>query len=331
MPADEEPKGLALRRSIARWRRPASAEGGFRFDDQYVTAGGASPFPILVFGTVEIFAAFGILHIARHMWFYHDEWDFLASRQAGNINDLFRPHNEHWSTIPILVYRGLWQAFGLRHYFPYLFVDVLGHLVLAAILLAIMRRCGVRPWVAIAPASLFVLFGSGYQDLARAFQMTFVWTLVFGFTQLLCADHEGGIDRRDWAGLGAGVAGLMSSGLAIPMVVVVGVAVLLRRGIRAGLFHVGPLIVGYAVWYQQIGRDANASPNTSVTGVLHFAVTGVVATFEHLGQKRVVAVMLGLLLLVGSAAGRGTALSASGRHRRRRRYRLRVSPDSSHF
>src|ERR1700748_655039 len=46
--------------------------------------------------------------ISRPMWFYLDEWDFLANRTAWNVGDLFRAHNEHWVTLPVLAYRGLW-------------------------------------------------------------------------------------------------------------------------------------------------------------------------------------------------------------------------------
>ncbi|MBI2706537.1 MAG: hypothetical protein HYX32_14785 [Actinobacteria bacterium] len=37
-------------------------------------------------------------------WFLVDEWDFLANRSATNLDDLFRDHNLHRSTLPILIY-----------------------------------------------------------------------------------------------------------------------------------------------------------------------------------------------------------------------------------
>ena len=53
--------------------------------------------------------------ISRPMWFYLDEWDFLANRTAFNLGDLFRAHNEHWVTMPVLVYRALWWIVRPQH------------------------------------------------------------------------------------------------------------------------------------------------------------------------------------------------------------------------
>jgi hypothetical protein len=61
---------------------------------------------------------------------------------------LFRPHNEHWVTLPVLWYRVLWQLFGLRTYDPYQLTTVILHVVAAALLRELMRRAGVGPWIA---------------------------------------------------------------------------------------------------------------------------------------------------------------------------------------
>ncbi len=100
--------------------------------------------PYAVFGAVCLVALVTIPYLARRQWFFNDDWDFLAARTAGNLGDLFRPHNVHWSTLPILAYRGLWQLFGLRHYMPYLLGDVVLHVTLAILLFVMMRKCGVR-------------------------------------------------------------------------------------------------------------------------------------------------------------------------------------------
>src|SRR5690606_32760272 len=75
-------------------------------------------------------------------WFLADEWDYLADRSATDLGDLFRPHNQHWSTLPILVYRGLFSVFGIRTYVPYQLVVVVLHLVACGLLWLVMRRAG---------------------------------------------------------------------------------------------------------------------------------------------------------------------------------------------
>ena len=54
---------------------------------------------------------------------------------------------------------------------------------------------------------MFVLFGAGAQDILWAFQITFTGALVFGLVQLLLADHDGPVDRRDWLGSVPGCSG----------------------------------------------------------------------------------------------------------------------------
>jgi hypothetical protein len=139
--------------------------------------------------------------LGRYRWFFHDEWDYLAGRNGGDIENILIPHNEHWSTLPILVYRALFRLVGLRSYLPYQAVLVVLHLTAAALLRVVMRRAGVGPWIATAAAALFVLFGTGAENLVYAVNMGFAGALVFGLVQLLLADHDGPIDRRDAIGL----------------------------------------------------------------------------------------------------------------------------------
>jgi hypothetical protein len=254
-----------------------------------------------VFAVVELVALVGIFQYARNWWFYFDEWDFLATRTAGSLHDLFRPHNEHWVTVPVLVYRALWQVFGLRHYWPYLLVTVLLHLTLAALLVVMMKRCGVRPTIAVAAGSLFVLFGRGYQDIAWAFQMTFIGSLVFGYVQLLCATKPGPLARSDRLGLGAGFVGLMCSGIALPMIVLVGIATYMRRGARIAAFHVVPLVVAFAIWYMAIGKQGNQHAHGGITSVLHYSFHALFAAFVSIGSGRVAAWLLFAMLVAGSA------------------------------
>ena len=208
----------------------------------------------IAFIGAELVALVFYMSVSRPMWFYLDEWDFLANRTGGNLGDLFRAHNEHWVTLPILVYRGMWWAVGLRSYRPYQLIIVLMHLGAAYLVRVIMRRVGVRPWTATIVACVLVFFGAGYQNIILPFQMTLVGSLVFGFVHLLLATHDGPLDRRDYWGLAAGLAALMCSGVGVSMVIAVGAAVLLARGWRLALLHTVPLAAAYAVWYAWIGH-----------------------------------------------------------------------------
>jgi hypothetical protein len=257
--------------------------------------------PIAMFAVVECGALVLWIVLGRSQWFYLDEWDFLAGRRAGDLGDLFRPHNEHWTTVPIVVYRVLYWLFGLRTYFPYRLIVVLLHLVAAALLMVVMRRAQVRPWIATAAASLFVLFGAGWQNIVQPFQMCFTGALVFGLGHLLCADHDGPIDRRDWLGCLAGLVGLMMSGIAVSMVVIVGIAVLLRRGWRLALFHTAPLAACYLAWFLAIGKDGYTTQHRTVPDVIRFVTTGLRAAYSAIGQLPGAGIAVAMVLIVGLA------------------------------
>ena len=260
--------------------------------------------PLLVFVAVELVALPLLLVWGRHGWFTQDDWDFLSARTAWNLSDLFRAHFQHWTTLPLLAYRLMWVVVGLRSYTPYQALVVVLHLVAAALLLVVMRRAGVGPWLATIAAVLFVFFGSGAENIVVAFQITFVGALVFGLVQLILADHDGPLAGRDWLGLLAGFAGLLCSGVAITMVAVVGMAVLLRRGWRgwrAALFHTGPLAAAYLVWLQFAPKGQNAGNyrSQSPSQVVRFVWIGIEAAFARLGQVPGVGIALGVVLVGG--------------------------------
>jgi hypothetical protein len=241
-----------------------------------------------------------IMYQARDQWFFLDEFDFLATRSTG-FHDLLRPHNEHWSTLPILVYRALWHVVGLRHYWPYQLCVVLEHLAVAVLLRAVMRRAGVNPWIATAAAGLFAVLGSGRQDIVWAFQMGFTGSVMFGLGHLLLADHDGPFDWRDWAGIACGLAALMCSGVGVSMVAAVGIATAIRRGWRVAIVHVGGLGAVFLAWWVGFARSAYASGSTSVGQVVRFVRLSVGNAFVGMGHLPGVGTVLGLVLVAGAA------------------------------
>jgi hypothetical protein len=116
---------------------------------------------------------------------------------------------------------------------------------------------------------------------------------------LLLADHDGPLDRRDRFGLAAGAAALLCSGVAITMIVVVGIAVFIRRGIRIAAVHTVPFAVAYLVWFSTMGRDAYTASGTNVGDKVKFIVTTPFNALRAMGSYRGAQVVLALLLVVG--------------------------------
>ena len=227
-----------------------------------------------------------LLWIDRHQWFSGDEWDFLVRRGVMGHSELglLEPHNEHWGTFPVLIYRALFSVFGVRTYTPYLVVLIVAHLLAAHLLWRLMMRYGVDWLLATGAAAVFMVLGAGWEDLINAFQITFVVPIVLGLLALLIASADGPFRRRDaWASLVL-VLALPFSGVSLTMAIVVGIATLLRRGWKPAALIVAAPAAVYLLWYAGWGRHATAveqeSLSTSLQKAPEFVWRGLVAAVD---------------------------------------------------
>ena len=221
----------------------------------------------------------------RRQWFFQDEWVFLSDRDGGSLHGLFDPHNEHWTTLPVLAYRALWNVVGVNTYKPYQAMSIGLHLVVATLLVILMRRrLGISPWVATVAGAVFLLYGSGSENVVWAFQISFTGAIAFGVANLLIADHPHPSARRRAAGLACGLAALMCSGIGLIMAGVVGLALLARRGWRAVAWNTGPLLAVYLAWRVTFVRDSSGL-STDVDLVVSFAANGLDNAVRLLGQS----------------------------------------------
>lgn len=212
---------------------------------------------VLVVGLVTLTA------LGRGQWFFGDEWDFLTDRGLIDApRGLFEPHNEHWSTLPILVYRGLFSLFGLHTYVPYHVIVVLAHLAAAHLLWRLQRRAGVDAMVATMGTAVFVFFGGGSENLLWAFQMGFVGSLALGLWVVDLLDGHAVSRRRLMTCSAIAVVSLPISGISVLMVAVAALLLVLRRRwLNAVLFTIAPALV-YVGWYAGWGRVPASAPVT---------------------------------------------------------------------
>ena len=239
-----------------------------------------------------------LLVFGSYHWFFGDEWEFLADRSLA-LNDIFRDHFGHWATTPVLIYRGLYNLVGVRSYLPYQALLVLSHLLIAWLLFVVIRRAGVKAWIGACVVAPFVIFGPGAQNLTWAFQIAFNFALLFGLVQLLLADHDGPVDRRDWLGLAAGGVALTCSGVGPAMVVAVGAATLIRRGMGPAAFQTVPLFGLFGLWYV-LADPSSSNQSSTLSGMLSWVGESAVAVAEGLGRWTLVSAALAGLLVVGS-------------------------------
>ena len=207
-----------------------------------------------------------LLYANRNQWFWYDEWDFIARRGLHDPQwSLWRSHNGHWSTLPILAYRTLLYFFGLRTYWPFIGLLIVLHLLLAHVLWRVMLRVGVTPFVATGLAAVFIVLGSGNANIVWAFQIGFVGSMVLGWLMVLSACTV----RWDaWRLVGTwvlGVAALMCSGNGTTMVALATFAALAERGWRRALMVMSVPAVVFVAWYVAIGNQNTAALSLRTT------------------------------------------------------------------
>lgn len=253
----------------------------------------------VVFGV--FLAVSGVLllqHLGDHFWFFRDDWQFLTERRV-SVHDLLEPHSGHLSVGLVLYFRVLYYVFGIDSYVPYQAAVVGMHLGVVVALRAIMRRAGVGPWIATLVAGSLALFGSGREDILWAFQFGFTGALAFGLLQLILADHDGPVGRRDVAAVLAGAAGILLASPAIICLAVTTGVILVRRGLVPALVQVLPIAIPYLIW-AQIEHPVQAPLGDPPLGVLRAWVQhGITSAFRSLGIHGSVAVALALVLALG--------------------------------
>jgi hypothetical protein len=262
-----------------------------------------------------------LLYLDRHLWFLGDIFEFFNRFQPGQSLNLFFPHNEHWSTIPILLNLGLYDIFGLRTYVPYIALDLVAHLAVAHLLWRWMLRLGSDRWIATALAAAFVVLGGGVENLTSSFQIGFVLPVVLGLLGAFLLDYSGPSRwDRDIGYWIIGVAAIMCSGIGVCVVLLGATLVLLRRGWLAALRAALVPAVVYLVWLALIGHEAistTPAPKWELPQVAQYVWTGLTSAIEGTtgwtGLGGVLALGLGVWLYLnrGRAQGR-EALAFAG-------------------
>ncbi len=250
---------------------------------------------------------------ARYLWFLGDDWNFLLERDLTRnpIDDLMRPHNEHWSTVPVLIFRAMFTVFGLEHYLAFAALPVVAHGLVCVLLFLLLQRCGVSPWTAVGVAAVMVFLGAGAENLLWDFQVGMLLSAVFGLAALAQSMRSG---RRavatTWL---ASVLAMMSASTALPMLVWLGVFTLLRGTFRRAVVLTVPPAAVYGVWYLLWGRHHGVTiAPTPLENVVPLAWNGLSTTWASMtgigGAGP--AILLGLIVAALAVATPGSDLRA---------------------
>lgn len=237
--------------------------------------------PMRIHG-LSLIIGFVVLMVIDHtLYFTADEWDFLVYRGFHHpALGWMVPHNEHWSALPILIWRLLFTLVGLHHYWPYLAFATLAHLLALHMLWRIAIRINVTPWLATAIVAGSIPLGVGYQNLIYAFQLGFMGSVAFGMWAILLALglktgwRQGPRIIAVWT---LAILGLACTGVGVTMVVGAALITLLVKGFRpAVLVAFVPALV-YAGWYEEWGKGAVATDPFAVNSTNYHMIPGFIA------------------------------------------------------
>jgi hypothetical protein len=232
--------------------------------------------------------------VERDFSFHYDEWDFVL-HQPTNAGAYFLPHNEHWSTVPILIYQMLLGTVGMRSHVPYVFVLVLLHITTALLLFWIVRRRAGDLLALLSMAVLLVL-GWGADDFMWAFQISWQASAITGLLALGLLSTS----RWNWLRLAASSALLVlcvaSSGIGLAFIAAAAVEVALTAGYRGRLVALIPPVGAYTAWYLTVGHNYAHPVSLSL------------ATAEHLGAFVLYGTGAGMAALSGAGSSLGVWL-----------------------
>lgn len=194
-----------------------------------------------------------LLYLGRDLTFFGDEWTFLDERMVPSVDAWLRPHNEHWSSIPVIAYQVFFRIFGLQSYQPYLALLVAVHMITVCGVYRLVSALAGRP-TGFAAAVVLVLVGPAFEDLFWAFQVGFIGATAAGVWALVVM--RGPPDR--WHRLSVGlllVVAVSTSGVGLFFLAAALVEGLLRRDARGFLPVLMVIVAIYGTWYLVYGRS----------------------------------------------------------------------------
>jgi hypothetical protein len=260
---------------------------------------GPGPRPArLILVTLSGVTLIALVVLGRHLTFWQDEWSFVGPQPSG-IGAWLIPHNEHWSTVPLLLYRGILGVVGLHSYLPYLALLAGLHVIAAGGAFVLLAR-RLPPWAALLGVLPLLVLGSGYQNLLWAFQIGFVGSVAAGTWGLVALETD---QRQRTAAVGVAllIVALASSGMGLSFVLAAAIRLAADPTSRRGVLWLAIPAGVFAVWYLTYGRHGQfAGPADAFV----FAARGLVYAVARIAGFDLArhASLLGSILAVGALA-----------------------------
>lgn len=257
--------------------------------------------PELAFGILSVVAFGVLLYLSSNRVFAVDEWAVIRNGTDWSLEGLMKPYIEHWAFGLRVMWKALLSVFGMTTYMPYLIVNLVLHVTIAAGIFVLARR-QVPALIALAVGTLFLFLGSGALDLLFGFQMGWNGAAAAGTWALVILLREPA-PQRTWLAsllLLIGVATWSSIGLLF--VAAAGAALIVAPDRRRHLWVVLPALVAYAVWFLAYGQESVGAP-PALPAIREYVIDGIAnATGQVSGLGAEVGLVIAVLLALSTVA-----------------------------
>jgi hypothetical protein len=140
--------------------------------------------PILLLGAAIVTSTILLLYLGRDQTPVVDQWSYIYAYQSWSVESLLTPHSAHLVVLPVILYKGMFEVFGLESQLPYQLVNLALSASVAVLLFALIRG-SVGDLLALAAATLMLFYGAGADVIVPTFQFTNLIGLASGMGMLL--------------------------------------------------------------------------------------------------------------------------------------------------
>lgn len=144
-----------------------------------------------IVGVAALAAAIFLGYESRGETLGGDEWDYairLSSQPLGHA--LFQPPpDKYLIVVPLLLYKGLFEIFGISSYVPYRVVGI-GLVIVSAGLFFLIVRRRVGDLLAVPPTVLLLFFGSASEVVVTSLRIPSQIAIAAGLGMLLALDQR---------------------------------------------------------------------------------------------------------------------------------------------
>jgi hypothetical protein len=208
---------------------------------------------------LSLLVAVWVLYITSYKTFFYDEWDFIVQNRPWDLNLMLQAHNEHWVTIPILVWKVLFVLFGIRSYVPYEAALLAVHAAAVLLMFQFVRRhSGEVP--AFGAALILLVLGGGGMDIVWAFQIQFIGSVAFGLLAMLLIEDGHATPVRLAGSSGALLGSLMCSGVGVAFLAATAALIVFDRDHRRYFPALIVPTLAFVTWFAFYGAGLPGTP-----------------------------------------------------------------------